>query len=399
MTLGPATTQTIRAGAGGAHTCALSEDGRLRCWGLGTYGQLGYGDRDSVGDDELVSVMGDVDLGGSAAHIAVGWEHTCALLSSGDVRCWGRNSMGQLGHGTGPQLDLVTSPTLGPEVDIGGTVTELALGGEHSCALLDTGAVRCWGDGFYGQHGHETAQKIGHKESPASAGDVDVGGAVKQLSLGHQHTCALLTTGAVRCWGRGTAGRLGYGDTKNIGVSEAPASAGDVDLGGTALQISAGAEHTCALLDTGSVRCWGDGRTGALGYADSAHIGDNESPASAGDVEVGGEVQQISAGGNHTCALLTTGAVRCWGRAKDGRLGYGDTENVGDDETPASAGDVPLGGEVQHIAASAASTCVLLVEGEVRCWGLGGWGQLGSGDTESVGDDELPESAGDVSIW
>jgi hypothetical protein len=170
---------------------------------------------------------------------------------------------------------------------------------------------------------------------------VDVGDTVTQIVAGEDHTCALLDTGSVRCWGLGASGRLGYGNTNDIGDNETPASAGDVTVGGTAVQIDAGAFHTCVLLDTGAVRCWGLGGTGRLGYGNSTNIGDDETPASAGDVTVGGAVAQIVTG-SQTCALLVAGSVRCWGSSSNGMLGYGNNAIIGDNETPASAGDVDI---------------------------------------------------------
>jgi alpha-tubulin suppressor-like RCC1 family protein len=224
---------------------------------------------------------------------------------------------------------------------VGGAVTQLAAGGHHTCAVLSTGAVRCWGRGQYGQLGYGNTSNIGDDETPAMAGDVDVGGVVEQLAGGQVHTCALLDTGAVRCWGYGLYGELGYGNTSRIGDNETPASAGDVDVGGTVTQLAAGSMHVCALLDTGAVRCWGNAAAGKLGYGNLRSIGDNETPATAGDVDVGGPVVRLAAGELHTCAVLSTGAVRCWGSGWQGRLGYGNTNNIGDNETPASAGDVP----------------------------------------------------------
>src|SRR5690606_36250495 len=126
---------------------------------------------------------------------------------------------------------------------------------------------------------------------------------VVQLAAGSNHTCAVVSDGRVRCWGQGTFGRLGYGNTNHIGDDEEPASVGDVDVGGTVTQLAAGALHTCALLDGGRVRCWGAESEGQLGYANVNTIGDDEAPASAGDVDVGGAVIQLVAGWLHTCAL------------------------------------------------------------------------------------------------
>ena len=106
------------------------------------------------------------------------------------------------------------------------------------------------------------------------------------------------------------------------------------------LQTSAGASHNCAALASGNVRCWGEGMFGKLGYGNTNNIGDNETPSL--DVPIGAPVAKIAAGTFHTCAILTTGDVRCWGSGASGRLGYGNTNHIGDDETPASAGDVPI---------------------------------------------------------
>ncbi|MEZ5160050.1 MAG: RCC1 domain-containing protein [Marmoricola sp.] len=159
------------------------------------------------------------------------------------------------------------------------------------------------------------------------------------IAAGREHTCAVTSTGAVRCWGYGYYGQLGYGNTTTIGDDETPASAGNVPLSATAVAITAGWYHTCALLSTGDVRCWGYGYYGQLGYGNLHSIGDDETPAS--NVPLGAKATAITAGSNHTCALLTTGDVRCWGHDSYGQLGYGNTHNIGDDETPASAGNIP----------------------------------------------------------
>ena len=158
-------------------------------------------------------------------------------------------------------------------------------GGRQSCAVRD-GRVRCWGGGEYGLPGYGNTNNIGDNEAPASAGNVNVGGPVIQLATGYRHTCVLLGTGSVRCWGDGHYGQLGYGNTRSIGDNEVPASAGNVDIGDIAIHLFAGGLHSCALLDTGTIRCWGYGDSGRLGYGNMDIIGDDEAPASAGNVAV-----------------------------------------------------------------------------------------------------------------
>lgn len=173
---------------------------------------------------------------------------------------------------------------------------------------------------------------------PPPRGDIDVGGAVIDIAGGTDHTCAVLDTGAVRCWGYAWYGALGYGNQVDIGDDETPASAGDVDVGGSAVQVAAGFDNTCARLDGGAVRCWGSGSFGALGHGDTVTVGDDETPASAGDVDLDGQAIGLVMGWHHVCARLDDGSVRCWGLGEMGTLGYGNTDNIGDDETPASAG-------------------------------------------------------------
>ena len=385
---------------GVGHSCFRSVGGKVRCWGEGDDGRLGYGNEADIGDGETPASAGDVNVGGTVVQISAGGGHTCALLNTGKVRCWGRCDYGQLGYGNENDIGDGETPASAGDVNVGGTVVQISAGSQHTCALLNTGKVRCWGYGEYGQLGYGNENDIGddNGETPASAGDVNVGGTVTQISAGYFHTCALLNTGKVRCWGRCDYGQLGYGNENDIGDDETPADAGDVNVGGTVVQVNGGYYHTCALLNTGKVRCWGSGSIGQLGYGNETDIGDNETPADAGDVNVGGTVTQISAGAWHTCALLNTGKVRCWGRCDYGQLGYVNQLRIGDDEDPASAGDVNVGGTVVQISAGYLHTCALLNTGKVRCWGAGEYGRLGYGNADDIGDDETPASAGDVNI-
>ena len=388
----------LRVAAGNAHTCVLLSTGGVRCWGTNNSGQLGYGNTNTIGDNEMPVTAGDVSIGGTVAEIVAGLDHTCVLSDTGNVRCWGEGTLGRLGYGpTGNIGDNETPASVG-EVDVGGTVVQIAAGQHHTCVLLDTGNVRCWGNGTLGPLGYGNTNIIGDNESPASAGDVNVGGTVVQIAAGDQHTCALLDTGNVRCWGRSDFGGLGYGPTGNIGDNETPASVGDVNVGGTVVQIDAGQHHTCALLDTGHVRCWGSGSVGRLGYGNENDIGDDETPASAGDVDVGGTVVRIAAGDAHNCALLSTGYLRCWGDGLSGNLGYGVAHRIGDDEAPAAAGDVDTGGQVTRFAAGGFHTCAVLNTGSVRCWGQGSSGVLGYGNTNNIGDGPGEMPPADVQV-
>ena len=329
-----------------AFSCALLEDGTVRCWGSGGNGQLGYGDTNDVSDDigETPAGAGPVPLGGDVVHIDSSVDHSCAALEDGTVRCWGAGGA-KLGYGDGDtgEVGAEQTPAQRGVVDVGGRAIQVAVGGDHSCALLEGGDVRCWGAPTMIANG-EAFFPIGDNEAPSTTPITPLGGRATHITAGDLHTCALLEDMTVRCWGVHSSGQLGYGDEETVGDNETPAERGAVDVGGDVLQISAGDRHTCAVLTDRTVRCWGQGTSGRLGYGNTDHIGDNETPGSLPDpVDVGGDVEFIAAGGHHTCAFLTTGALRCWGLNSEAALGYDipTTENIGDDEHPASAGDVP----------------------------------------------------------
>jgi alpha-tubulin suppressor-like RCC1 family protein len=415
------------------HTCAIDPLGFLYCWGLGINGQLGYGELGggaNVGENpqRVPATVGPVGTPNGedvplryVVDVALGVGHTCALLNTGDVQCWGSHTNGELGYGPlgddnvgDDQNPKLAAPRPTP-IDLGGKAVQIAAGvSKRTCAVLDNGKVRCWGLAIDGELGYPVSEPgggdvdpniiVGDNETPASVGDVDVGGNVVQISLGGQHTCALLDDGNVRCWGQGEAGALGYGSTEDYGDQETPAAAGNINMGGVrVLQIAAGGTHTCALLEGGTVRCWGRANEGQLGYGMTTFNGDQllgnepgETPAEIGDVNVGGTVVQITAGGQHTCALLDDGGVRCWGTAFRGVLGYSNLANIGDNETPADVGNVNIGEKAVRIVAGGFHTCALLETGNVRCWGFNDYGQLGYGNETMIGDTEAPVSAGDV---
>jgi alpha-tubulin suppressor-like RCC1 family protein len=175
------------------------------------------------------------------------------------------------------------------------------------------------------------------------------------LGVGMEHTCAVLSDGSVRCWGINTSGELGNGTTSLF----SPTSVSS--LGGAAVAIASGWSHTCALLSDGSVQCWGDNALGALGDGTWGTSMSTHGPVSV--VSLGGTAVAIAAGMYSSCALLSDGSVRCWGNAS-GLLGDG---SVTDTNTPVSV--MSLGGTAVAIATRCAHACALLSDGSVRCWG------------------------------
>jgi alpha-tubulin suppressor-like RCC1 family protein len=377
--------------SGNAHTCVLTGQNRVRCWGDNQYGQLGYGNAVDIGDhpSRLPHAAGDVPLPANdpVMQLVAGNHHTCALLQSGLMRCWGRNHRGQLGYNRTDNLADGEHVTAFGYVSVGGLATRIAAGGDHTCAIMQSGALRCWGYNNFGQLGRGNTVDIGDNETVFSAGNVDLGAGVvvKDLALGGAHTCALLANGAVRCWGYGGYGQLGYGSTANLGDNELINTLPNVSMTGPVRKLVAGEHHTCALTDVGTLRCWGRNGEGQIGQTypgiNNYNWGDhaNETPSGLpGDINTGSVVTDVTVGDHHTCALSADGQLKCWGHGFYGQLGYGNGANQA---TPLANGVNLDGVTAYRITAGEAHTCALRSNGTARCWGAGGAGRLGRGST------------------
>jgi alpha-tubulin suppressor-like RCC1 family protein len=404
------TTGVRQVDGGHFHTCALLSDGRVKCWGANYSGQLGLGNTEWRGDGpgEMGDTLPAVDLGTgkTAVQISAGYSHTCALLNDGKVKCWGANAFGQLGLGNyeyrGDGPDEMGDDLPAVDLGTGKTALQISAGLLHTCALLNDHKVKCWGPGAFGELGLGDSEW--HGNEPGDMGDnlpaVDLGTGktAVQISTSRRHTCAILNDGKVKCWGDNGYGQLGLGNQETYG--NGPGQMGDnlpaVDLGTgkIALQISAGYSHTCALLNDDSIKCWGSNGNGELGLDDTEGVGDGPDEMGgilpAVDLGTGKTAVQISAGEGHTCAVLNDGSVKCWGHNGHGESGLGNQETYGDE--PSEMGDnlptVTLGTDMTavQISAGAHHVCAGLNDGKVKCWGYNSYGQLGLGNTENRGD-------------
>jgi len=229
--------------AGAVHVCALRPDGSVQCWGSNNYGQLGDGTKERR--PTAVTVKG---LSGKVAQLACGQFHTCAVLTDGQVACWGWNESKQLGREKPSRV-----PT--PVVVVGLTdASQLALGAGHSCAVTSAGTVRCWGDNSQGQLGQQRTGLPPRTEPTRVAALKDV----VDLQAGNAHTCALTKAGRLHCWGSNDRGQLGA--AKGVPMVDLPQS---VELTGVTA-LAAGAYHTCAMTPE-RVHCWGHNGFGQLG--------------------------------------------------------------------------------------------------------------------------------------
>jgi alpha-tubulin suppressor-like RCC1 family protein len=185
--------------------------------------------------------------------------------------------------------------------------------------------------------GYGHTQTIGDNEPPGSEGNVME--SVSQLTIDSFSVCGLREGGTVKCWGAGDD-ILGYGNLVDIGDDEEARFAVDVDLGGVVEQLGGGPK--CALMSDRAVRCWGKNDLGQLGRGDREPIGDDEDPVDASATELGGPASRLARGSSyaHMCALMQTGSVRCWGKNEAGELGLAHQESIGDNEPPTDAAPV-----------------------------------------------------------
>lgn len=362
--------EVVEIAAGTSSSCARLLSGELRCWGSNVDGAVGDGTTHRqtravpVIDPGAATVPPLLDV----EEVSAGGIHSCARVVGGQARCWGSNPRGALGNGTSSTslVPQVVSATDGSGALTG--VAQISAGADRTCAALETGAARCWGADPYGEVGDGTTGTDRSRPvavtSVSGTGNLDD---VEQVSVGGSHTCARLTDGQARCWGQAAA--LGDGAGANsarpVVVSDPSGSGPLTDIA----QLSSGAFHSCAVLDDGQVRCWGANVAGALGDGTTTTAA---RPTIVSDPDGTGPltgVAQVSAGHTSTCAVLSNGQARCWGENGWGQLGDDTTADrlrpvVVTDES----GTGPLTG-VAEVSVGYDQTCARLIDGQIRCWG------------------------------
>jgi cysteine-rich repeat protein len=343
--------------AGYSHTCVVLSDGTARCWGENWYGQLGDGTNTSsifpVTVSDLTSAVSIATGGGRKCKGCGETHNSCALLSDGTARCWGTDD----GNVPVPVSGLTSA-------------VAITVGLETTCAALSDSTAWCWG------------LEYGHVPAVVS----DLKGVVTISTAGYyytmdgefwdirRHTCAVLSDGTTRCWGDSFLGELGNGTNEPSGVPVAV-----LGLENT-VAVTAGASHTCALLSNSTVECWGSNDSGQLGDGTThdccwSYPYCMECSFVPVTVSALTGVVAISAGGGHTCALISDGTVMCWGSNSTGQLGNG---TITDSNIPVAVSG--LRGAVA-VSAGGYSTCAVLSDGKVMCWGDNFCGQLGDGTT------------------
>lgn len=360
---GPVSSPFVAVTTGALHSCGVTTNGAIYCWGWNRDGQLGDGtDRDRT---EPVQVQA---AGVTFSAVTGGGGHTCALADDGRAFCWGFNLNGQLGLGAaGGGPFNVPQPVTGDLV-----FTQLAAGGSFTCGVTTDQAAYCWGWNGTQQLGDGTATD---RPTPVA---VTGGLTVRAVTAGAFHACALTTTDEAYCWGDNDQGQLGSGSNT---ASSAPVV---VTGGRTFTSIAGGFQHTCAVTVAGAAFCWGRGDFGQLGTGQAANW--NEPRTVSGGLTFAG----LALGGSFSCGVAAAAAY-CWGLNTAGQLGSGAPDFCTDADSgldlPCSLQPDPVGGSLAftQVAAGSQHACGLTTDRIAYCWGLASNGQLGngvSGDTE-----------------
>ena len=334
--------------AGGVHACAIYNDG-LRCWGSNEYNQLGESEdsEKSLANHIPFRVQG---LSTGVTAIALGFRHSC-VIHGGIAKCWGDNTSGQLGNNS---TDSSTVPVL--VQGLGEGVTMITAAFAHTCAI-DAGAAKCWGDNATDQLGVSVGGGPYHTATQV----VGLSTGVTTIATGVGHSCAIQND-RVKCWGSNSDKQLGSSVQGNVSVPML------VDgLSGGLTAIAVGNTHSC-VVQNGVVKCWGDQHRGQLGNG----VTQGSSPRPEMVRNLAGNVIAITAGASHTCAVVDGGA-KCWGSNDFGQVGN-DNRVGGIDSTPKQ---VLIGRGVTTISAGGSQTCAIQ-NGAAKCWGSNSHGQLGA---------------------
>ncbi len=398
------------------HACAVFDDGTMKCWGYST----GYGIYPPVDIGDTIDELGDnLPFFNPGSNVTItkascGSYHSCIILNSNQLKCFGLQVSGQCGIGiktsyvgknSGHVGDALPVVNLGTDVE----VFEVTTGYFHTCVVISDGKVKCFGRSNYGQLGNENSVQYGANSTMMGDNlpivNLGTGYAVESVhsSSFALHNCALFTkpmsaAQKIKCWGSGGEYILGYGDTLNRG--QRPGEMGDnlpfVDLGieSRVNQVKVGSEHTCALLINKSLKCWGWGAYGQLASGSKSSIAQTGDFLPSVTIDNGKIIKQLEIGGDSTCILyddLVT--VKCVGDNGGGQLGQGDTLVRGNSQTTTvdkiPAIDLGVGSNLSINAFHGGYffNCVSFNDSSIKCFGFNENGQLAIGNYEYIGDE------------
>jgi hypothetical protein len=331
--------------AGWLHTCGLTSQGQVWCWGNQSRSELGIGDQTPTGDHphavESALVFKSIDADNSA---------TCGLTLSGMAYCWGSFSWGTLADSHNEEW---SSPTATPG-DLSFKTISVGF-----CGVTTEDRAYCWGTNNYGELG--TGDALTHDTFVPVAGDL----LFETVAANNGHACGVTSGGDTYCWGRNEYGTLGTGSTDNSGVP-VPIS------GGLLFQSFPTTQNwgSCGITIEGEAYCWG---WWGWNHGEEFHIQGSDIRTTPTLIPGGLDISSMGVGEDHGCAVTTSDAAFCWGTNDQGQLGDG-SRTFRAEPTPVSGNH-----SFVQIVAGGTHTCGLTASGSVYCWGDNSFGQLGAG--------------------
>ena len=307
----------------------------------------------------------------SASTVQASYYHTCAVLDNSSVKCWGEGQVGMLGTGDNNDRRTPTQVLLGYS---GGPNTAIEIGqgsgsaGHHTCAMMTDNTLQCWGEDFGGQIGH--GGNSGWHTTPYPVA-MPPGKTAIQISNGGHHTCAIMDDNSLYCWGENEEGIVGVGESGTDVVTPYPIN---LPAGRTAVAVSTGWKSSCVILDDGTGMCWGLNGEGQLGDGTTA---DRDEPTPITILPPNSSLVAIATGTLTTCALLDNGSVACWGKNDVGQFGDGTTTS----STSLKYASLPPGRTAISIDLGKYHACSILDDNSSVCWGNNTDGQIGDGTT------------------
>ena len=345
----------ISAGPSSSGACATFSDGSVQCWGNNSAGQLG--NNTTTNSTLPVSVVGLT----TATSTTTGASHSCSLLSNGTMKCWGNGALGKLCNNS-------TANSLVPVTSSGSTYSAIGAGTGYSCTLNSSGIVKCCGDNSSYSLGRYVIEQTGNSSHLTQKIPYDVSYApalFTGLGVGVSTSCAITAvTNLVYCWGNNSFGQLGA--CSNTSLNLISSSVSNLT---NASRVSLGTDHACALKTDRTVMCWGWNSSNQLG-ASSTICGKGYSAVTVTGLS---NISSIALGDNHSCALSSSGTVKCWGSNSNGQLGNNTNTAT---TSPVSVSNLT---GVSKITAGNLFSCALDMNAKIWCWGNNSSGNLGNG--------------------
>jgi len=369
---------------GGDHSCALTSDGDVACWGSNNHGQLGTNSTTARSLPTAITTTGTPLSGKTITQLSVNGSHTCALTSDAILACWGDDSHGQIGDGSTSGDHLVPTAVTTASTPLSGkTISAVTTGSAHTCALASDGTLACWGLQTDGRLGNSSSSAA-DVETPTAvtvSGTALSGLTINAIDAGAAHTCARASSNALACWGLNTSGQLGNGSTTSsneaVAVTVSSTPLASLSIAG----ISAGGAHTCAVSVSGVVACWGENGDNELGNGGTTDSDVPVSPTLASTPIATATILSVSSGDKNTCVVATGGSISCWGNNSVGSVG--DNTNTTRDVPTAivTSGTILSGKSLVFSSVGDSTVCALASDGTPACWGDNTLGKIGDGTT------------------